>query len=644
MRSRSDLVVALGLLALGQAEVTFWGVEGGPLIAHLYWAAVALAALFRRTLPLLFAVVCVGGLVPVIWLDLIPEWSVIFPVAAPLAVVGIGLYGREAAGSAVLAITFALAAIAIAWVNQRSGEAGFEYLGFEWVRLITIYLGAAGAGILLRDKSERLVESQARLDGLPSLDLELEAVVSDAREAISREIHAVVKTCLDRLKAAIDDARLYLEVAPGEARIAIGRARGLSRQAMDEMRRMLGLLRTEPEVRAVEETTEAGPGPTHRLRNLLEKQALVLLILASGVLTAFMLRAEPDELGGELGLGWRLVGAVVTAALFLPRRRLPLITVIGVPVVLFLRVVVLEDRLPLDLFIWSAIFVAGAYLRPAWHAVAGGLFVIAISVGTVLSVEPNTPWQAFVAFNATAATLWLVGWASRERVAQRMELERLEAAERKRRAALASSILREQKREAARELHDRVGHGLTAITLQCAGAERQLERDRSLAGELLTTVRELVSETEDELSDLLVALSGERELTLPSLASVPELAEDLRGRGVQIDLETSGELEGIPAGAGAAAYRIVQESLNNARKYSTGPVTASVEALEDRIALLILNPEASGSAEGFRFGLIGIRERAEAYGGHLDAGPDGQGQWRVQAELPLSPATTSPPS
>lgn len=640
--------MALGLLALGQAEVAVSGVEGNPLVAHLYWAAVAVAALSRRTRPILFAVVCVGGLVPIAWLELTPEWSVLFPIAGPLAVFGVGYFGRQPVRSALLSVGFAVAAVAIVWLNQKSGEAGYEYLGFEWVRLITIYLGAAGAGILLRDRSEGLARAKARLEALPPLESELGTAVAAARDEVSREIHAVVEACLERLRTAIDDARLYLEVAPGEARFAIGRARGLSRQAMDEMRRMLGLLRDNSEAEEVPEPEKAestaDPGSLRRLAKLAAGQALVLLLLASGVLFAFQLSAEPDALGGDLGLGWRLVGATLTAALFIFRRRLPLVTVVGVPVVLFVRSVVFDDRLPLDLFIWSAAFVAAAYLRPAWQSVAGGLFVLAMSVATAWGAEPETPWQAYAAFSATLIVVWLIGWACRERVAQRTELEQLEERERERRAGLAAGAVRDEKREVARELHDRVGHGLTAITLQCAGAERQLPRNPGRAGELLTTVRELTARTEAELADLLVALSGDGEPSLPSLEAVPELAEQMRDRGIEVDLETSGELDAVPAGTGAAAYRIIQESLNNAGKYSAGPVKASVELRDNRIELLILNPEASWSGEGFKYGLVGIRERAEAYGGHLDAGPDGEGQWRVQAELPLSPATTSPPS
>ena len=639
--------MALGLLVLGQAEVALTGVEGNQVAAHLLWAAVAVAALFRRSHPIVFALVCVGALVPVAWLELVPAWSVIFPVAAPLSVFGVGLYGSRMIPSAVSAIGFALAAIVIVWINQLSGEADHSYLGFEWVRLITIYLGAAGAGILLRDRSEALESTRLRYSSLPPAQSEIEAAVANSRQQVAREVHSVVRRYLDRVQVSVEIALERLDGAPVAARSAAGKARGESRKAMEELRRMLGLLRTDsgPVVPArVAAPVEVPPdGLIHRAAKLAARQALFLLALLNGVINAIVIADVAPLLGGEdLAPGWRLAGAAVTAALFIPRRHWPLVTVIGVPVSLFVRTYFFGDLLPLDFFIWSAAFVAAAYLRPLPLAVAGGLFVIAASVGTAWAIEPETPWQAFVAFSVTTAVLWVVGAACRDRVQQTTEIEELEAAERLRRKGATLLAIREQKLGVARELHDLVGHSLTAITLQCAGVERLIPSNLARAKEVLVTVDRLGTDASRELSELLVALSGVGEPILPSLDSLPTLAEQVRERGTRIELIISGDFSKVEAGPGAAVYRIVQESLVNAAKHSDGPVNAKVNLLRDRIELQIENPETGVPGAGFRFGLIGIRERAEAYGGHLEAGPDGRGFWRVQAEVPVSPTTTSP--
>lgn len=636
---RSDLLVALGLLLLGQAEIAMSGVSGDALVAHVYWATVAVAAVFRRTTPTLFAAVAVGGLVPVLWLDLIPSWSVIFPVAAPLAVFGVGLYTRSGT-SAVQAVGFALIGIGIFWANQLSGESTSTYLGFEWVRVVTIYLGAAGAGILLRDRTDAVEAARVKLESLPPAETEIDNAVTESRQEIAREVHAVVRRCLDRIQTAIEAAQRSLNGAPEQAVAAVEQARALSRQAMDEMRSMLGLLRADP-VREIPDP-EPAPGWLDLAATWVKDQALVLLLLANGLLSAYFTWADAELIGGDLGLAWRMLGATATAAVFIPRRRWPVVPVVGVPVLIFIRVYLLDDRFPFDFFVWSAIFVAAAYLRPTWKAALGGAFIVVSTVSLAVAIEPETPWQAIAAASITALVIWLVGMACRDRVAQTLEIEEIESSERQRREEATRRAIREQRLGVARELHDLVGHSLTAITLQCAGVERMIPTEITKAEMTLGVVQGLSKEASGELASLFVALSGLREPVLPKLDAVPELVERIEDRGQDIQLETTGDLSRAPVGPGAAAYRILQESLNNAGKYSSGPVRARVDIHSDGIEVLVLNPDEGGVSDGFNLGLVGIRERAEAYGGKLTAGPDGRGQWRVQAELPLPPATTSP--
>lgn len=637
---RSDLLVAFGLLLLGQTEIALSGVPGDALQAHVYWAAVAVAALFRRTRPTLFAVVAVGGLIPVLWLDLVPSWSVIFPVAAPLAVFGVGLYGRNATSSALQATGFALAGLGVFWANQLSGESTSSYLGFEWVRVVTIYLGAAGAGVLLRDRTDAVEAARMKLESLPPAETEIDGAVTESRQVIAREVHAVVRRCLDRMQTAIEAAQRSLNGAPESAVAAVEQARALSRQAMDEMRSMLGLLRADP-VREIPDP-EPAPGWQDQATTWLKDQALVLLLLANGLLSAYFTWADAELIGGDLGLVWRMLGATAMAALFIPMRRWPLVPVIGVPLLVFVRAYLLDDRFPFDFFVWSAIFVAAAYLRPTWKAALGGAFIIASTMATALAIEPETPWQAIAAASITALVIWLVGLACRDRVAQTLEIEAIDTAERRRREEATSRAIREQRLGVARELHDLVGHSLTAITLQCAGVERMIPADLPKAAETLKVIEGLSKEASGELASLFVALSGLREPVLPKLDAVPELVDRIGAQGPDVQLKTTGDLSLAPVGPGAAAYRILQESLNNAGKYSSGPVRARVDIHSDGIEVLVLNPDEGGISDGFNLGLVGIRERAEAYGGRLTAGPDGRGQWRVQAELPLPPATTSP--
>jgi signal transduction histidine kinase len=118
-----------------------------------------------------------------------------------------------------------------------------------------------------------------------------------------------------------------------------------------------------------------------------------------------------------------------------------------------------------------------------------------------------------------------------------------------------------------------------------------------------------------------------------------------------VDLRVTGTPVALPSGVDLAAYRIVQESLTNARRHG-GPllslVTVHLHYDGDRVALRIvddgLDPGASDTDGAARdqgqggLGVIGMRERATACGGILEAGPRAGGGFEVQAELPYGGA------
>ncbi|MDQ2748248.1 MAG: histidine kinase [Actinomycetota bacterium] len=187
----------------------------------------------------------------------------------------------------------------------------------------------------------------------------------------------------------------------------------------------------------------------------------------------------------------------------------------------------------------------------------------------------------------------------------------------------------------ARDLHDVVGHGMGAITVQ-AGAARlavtagdDREATRALASiesagrGVLREVRWLVG---------LLREDSER----PGLADIAQLVAAARRSGLNVDLETDGELTVASRDSGEAAYRIVQEALTNVLRHS-GENTASVSVrVGENIQLRVHNGaarDAGGAAEGN--GLRGLRERAAAVGGRVQLGPDPDG-WTVRAELPLA--------
>ena len=85
-------------------------------------------------------------------------------------------------------------------------------------------------------------------------------------------------------------------------------------------------------------------------------------------------------------------------------------------------------------------------------------------------------------------------------------------------------------------------------------------------------------------------------------------------------------------------YRVVQEGLTNALRYAPGARVVVLVRGADVLEVEVLNeapPVAAPSpVRGTGHGLRGLRERVDALGGTLQAGPWGAGGWRVAARLP----------
>jgi signal transduction histidine kinase len=123
---------------------------------------------------------------------------------------------------------------------------------------------------------------------------------------------------------------------------------------------------------------------------------------------------------------------------------------------------------------------------------------------------------------------------------------------------------------------------------------------------------------------------------LPSLRHVDLLAEEIRGAGVPVELEITGEPVPLPAGVDASGYRIVQEGLTNVLKHSGGGRAEVRVAYSPGAVELWVSDNGEGGERGQGHGLVGIRERVAIFEGDFDAGPRPGGGWQLRARLPLS--------
>ena len=373
--------------------------------------------------------------------------------------------------------------------------------------------------------------------------------------------------------------------------------------------------------------------PPPRITRALADALVVVLILGTFALEA------PWQRGGPSASYWT-VAALLTAGMLLVRRRSPLVAVIGV------------------LALWLAVHTPEALNDPAFQFVAllvsayalgahaprreGLLGLLLVAAGfSAMNLARGEEIEAAVAGSIQFSVIFVFGVlvggaAGRERVL-RERAARLEA-ERDERARIAAE---EERRRIARDLHDSLGHTISASVLQVAAVRRRLREDQSVERESLLAVERSGRHAVTELRRMLGMLrqppaSGLE--PLPSLSRVDELARTTRAAGVRVDVHVEGDPTSVPAGVDVAGYRILQEALTNVLKHA-GDARASVRVAyaPDSVTLEVADDGrgATGNGDGAPgHGLIGMNERAALYGGELVAGPRESGGFVVTARLP----------
>ncbi|MGW6206446.1 sensor histidine kinase [Streptomyces sp. NPDC055089] len=198
----------------------------------------------------------------------------------------------------------------------------------------------------------------------------------------------------------------------------------------------------------------------------------------------------------------------------------------------------------------------------------------------------------------------------------------------------------------ARELHDSVGHALSALTLQAGAARRVLDSDPEFVRAALTAIEETTRRTVGELDTVLGLLrrdgdgAGDGAPDQPSGPGLDALEGLLAHCGLPVVYDAGGDPAGVPGTVSREAYRIVQEGLSNALRHGGrgGPVRLRITvhaAGELEIVLASPLPERPAAVRpGGGRGLRGIAERAVLLGGRTEAGAH-DGHWRLTALLPL---------
>lgn len=296
--------------------------------------------------------------------------------------------------------------------------------------------------------------------------------------------------------------------------------------------------------------------------------------------------------------------------------------------------------------------------------ISAALLVASTPLFGALSGKDASRVAAVAAFPLVAGVL---GHSVRNRRAYLAAVEERARQAEKSRESEARRRVGEERVRIARELHDLVASQITLANAQASVAAHLFD---ARPEQTRKSLKELVETTSDALDELratvgLLRQSGDADAPAepaPGLSQLPTLLESFRRAGLEVSVHQEGTARPLPPGVDLTAYRIVQEALTNVTKHAgTGSARVHLAWNRDRVTVTVADdgggartaptastgpsPTASTGPSAATapdrppgYGLIGMRERATAVGGHLSAGRRPEGGFLVSTQLPLPPA------
>ncbi len=330
-----------------------------------------------------------------------------------------------------------------------------------------------------------------------------------------------------------------------------------------------------------------------------------------------------------------------TAALcliLLLRRRRPLLVFAALAAIAALQWLVADPQLG-DAALLIALY--GVALRG--NVVELALAASVLEAGAVIAAvkwAPSDPVKIWIGLSGLGLAAAVLGISVRQRRALLASLHeraaRLEH-ERDQEGRLAAAA---ERNRIAREMHDIIAHNLSVMIALADGAGYAIDASPAQASAAAEQISATGRDALMEMRRLLGILrDGPLEQPLqpqPRVAELELLAERVRAAGVPVELVIDGDPGLLPEGIQLALFRVAQEALTNTLKHAARPASArvSLRCGHERVELDATDtggPAPDTSAAGR--GISGMRERALAYGGELQAGPRPEGGWRVQMRL-----------
>ncbi|QFY12484.1 sensor histidine kinase [Nonomuraea phyllanthi] len=268
--------------------------------------------------------------------------------------------------------------------------------------------------------------------------------------------------------------------------------------------------------------------------------------------------------------------------------------------------------------------------------VAASVAMLALLPLAALASGLHDTGEAFAQARGALELAWLIA-AGAAGEALRQAERRADEAERTREET-ARRRADEERLHIARELHDSLTHQISIIKVQAEVAVHVARKRGEQVPEALLAIQEAGREATRELRATLEALRDDDTAPPRGLDHVADLVERARTAGLDATLTIGGQRHDVPAAVDRTVYRIVQESLTNiARHAAAETASVRIDYRPDGLAIRVDDDGRAtpGTPPVPGVGLLGMRERVTALGGHLRAAPRGEGGFTVQAELPV---------
>lgn len=415
-------------------------------------------------------------------------------------------------------------------------------------------------------------------------------------------------------------------------------------------------------------------GPAQDVVNATATLMIGLLLIALDLVGVWtMIRIWPVD--GSMR--WiHAIPLLAGAAAMLIKRKRPMLA-LAVGLTCFAADLSIGGSLGMIFVLFDLLYAAGMHTRPA---VQRALLAVVLTATAALSVAAGVAAEdprsaVWIALQFGAIFILPLWWAANVRqkaelaamAAERAELEQARAKQIEQIAAMAQHEAIQAERSAmARDLHDVIASHLSATTIHSAAAlaappdpsrdRAALESVRSSSLAALAEMRSMIMLLRDEQRpghpDPIAAAGG--------LDRLDELVQQVRDHGRRVDLAYD-PVDGLPTAVGQAAYRIVQEALTNAVKHAgPGALRVQIRVLDGWLAVRVESPlrvdgeDQPGDQPGDRLGdqlgdqqrdpdralgsgtgMWSMRERAEALGGRLTAGPV-HDHWVVEGRIPVA--------